>query len=146
MYCDTNSMWETEAQKVNVATHQYFDHPFSTEALEHYPTLALQMLITAVKVGKEISTNPRNGFSQLYCLAEAAAVTSLPRGEAQRPRMSFCHTEAFSTAHSHSLIRWSFSVRQYTLAPSLSSSFSGQIHHFGVFLHYRSRTDLMTRN
>lgn len=53
-----------------------------------------------------------------------------PRREAQQPRKSFCHTEAFSAAHSHSLVGWAFSVRQYILASSLSIFFSGQIHHF----------------
>ena len=63
MYHDTNSMRETEAQKVNVTTHQYFNHPFSVEL--SCSSLARGLKITAVKVREEISPNTRNAISQL---------------------------------------------------------------------------------
>lgn len=77
MYHDTNSMWETEAQIINIRAHQYFDHPFSVEL--SCSSLARGLKIIAVKVREEISTGARSVFSQLCgAVLKFTAVTSFP--------------------------------------------------------------------
>lgn len=141
----TNSMWETEAQKVNVTTHQYFNHPFSVKL--SCVSLARGLKIIAVKVREDTSTNARNGFSQL----RIALLESRPWPPSLRRS---------TAAQEFILSRWSFQRSTFTLAVwmvflrqaiyfsifpeqfflTANTSFSQ------VFLHYHSRADLMTHN
>lgn len=120
-------MWETEAQKVNATTHQYFDHPFSVEL--SCSSLARDLKIIAVKV-RETSTNTRNCFSQL-CSASLKSRPWPPSPQSGTAAQEVILSRRSFQCSTFTLAGWmSFSVRQYILASSLSIFFSGQIHHF----------------
>lgn len=144
MYHDSNNMWETEAQKVNATTHQYFDHPFSVEL--SCSSLARDLKIIAVKV-RETSTNARNCFSQLC----SASLKSRPWPPSP---------QSGTAAQEVILSRRSFQCSTFTLAGWMvflcqAIHFSIFSEHFflrantsfsQVFLHYRNRAALMTHN
>lgn len=115
--------WETEAQKVNASTHQYFDHSFSVK-------LSCSSLTRGAKIvagtGRRSPQTPGVALPSSVAPCSSPGSDFLPCAEAQHPRKAFCQAEAFSAAHSHSLLGWPSSIREYILASPPSRFFSGQ--------------------